>query len=360
MRRSMRHAAIGDTFAPRPERPSSHPARPLERTEVKKHLKLAAFLLAGLFSSLAALSVWAQEWPSRPVRIIVPAPAGSSLDLIARTLADRLRVMWKQPVVIETKAGAGGLIGMDAVAKAPHDGYTLGIGFNGPIAFGPYMYARMPYAPARDLVPIVLTTSQPNVLAVQADNPANTLAEFVDWARKRGDRFSYASVGAGSSSHLTMELFRSVAHIEAVHVPYAGSPPAGLSLAAGDTQALFTVAPALLPLIQGHRVKLIAVTSAQRSELMKDLPTVAESGYPGFESLAWNGFFTGSGTPGEVVRRINADVNTVLKEPAVRELLANQGLVAGGGSPEEFRAFIDSEGRKWGATIAKIGIRLDQ
>lgn len=318
--------------------------------------KLATFLLA----SLLAVGACAQEWPSKPVRIVVPAPAGSSLDLIARTLADRLRVMWKQPVVVETKAGAGGLIGMDTVAKAPHDGYTLGIGFNGPIAFGPYMYARMPYAPARDLLPIVLTTSQPNVLAVQASNPANTLAEFVEWAKRRGDRFSYASVGAGSSSHLTMELFRSVAHIEAVHVPYTGSPPAGLSLAAGDTQALFAVQPALLPLIQGQRVKLIAVTSAHRSELMKDLPTVAESGYPGFESLAWNGLFTAAGTPGEVVRRINTDVNTVLHEPAVRELLANQGLVAGGGSSEAFAAFIDSEGRKWGAIIARVGIRLDQ
>lgn len=322
---------------------------------------LAVFLAAGLL----AAGAWAQQqsqqaWPSKPVRVIVPAPAGSSLDLIARTLADRLRVMWKQPVVIETKAGAGGLIGMDTVAKAPHDGYTLGIGFNAPIAFGPYMYARMPYAPARDLAPIVLTTSQPNVLAVQADNPANTLPEFVEWARSRGNRFSYASVGAGSSSHLTMELFRSATHIEAVHVPFSGSPPAGLSLAAGDTQALFAVAPALLPLIQGHRVKLIAITSAKRSELMKDLPTVAESGYPGFESLAWNGLFTAAGTPPEVVQRINADVNAVLQEPVVRELLANQGLVAGGGSPEEFRAFIDAEGRKWGAIIAKVGIRLDQ
>jgi tripartite-type tricarboxylate transporter receptor subunit TctC len=318
--------------------------------------KLATFLLA----TLLALGAWAQEWPARPVRIVVPAPAGSSLDLIARTLADRLRVMWKQPVFVETRAGAGGLIGMDTVAKAPHDGYTLGIGFNGPIAFGPYMYARMPYTPARDLVPIVLTTSQPNVLAVQASNPANTLAEFVEWAKRRGDRFSYASVGAGSSSHLTMELFRSVAHIEAVHVPYAGSPPAGLSVAAGETQALFAVQPALLPLIQGQRVKLIAVTSAHRSELMKDLPTVAESGYPGFEALAWNGLFTAVGTPSEVVRRINTDVNTVLHEPAVRELLAHQGLVAGGGSPEAFAAFIDSEGRKWGAIIARVGIRLDQ
>ncbi|MDQ0570980.1 tripartite-type tricarboxylate transporter receptor subunit TctC [Variovorax paradoxus] len=318
--------------------------------------KLAACLLAGAMSVGAS----AQEWPTKPVRVIVPAPPGSSLDLIARTLADRLRTMWKQPIVIETRPGAGGLIGMDAVAKAPHDGYTLGIGFNGPIAFGPHMYSRMPYAPVRDLVPIVLTTSQPNVLAVQAGNPANTLPEFVAWAKKQGNQFSYASVGAGSSSHLTMELFRSTAGVDAVHVPYAGSPPAGLSVAAGDTQALFTVAPALLPLIQGKRIKLLAITSLTRSELMKDLPTVAESGYPDFEALAWNGLFTASGTPPEVVRRINADVNAVLREPAVRELLAQQGLVAGGGSVDEFRSFIDSEGRKWGAIIRKIGIRIDQ
>jgi len=150
-------------------------------------------------------------------------------------------------------------------------------------------------------MPVVLTTSQPNVLAVQANNAANTLPEFVAWAKKQGRQFSYASVGAGSSSHLTMELFRGVAGIDAVHVPFSGSPPAGLSVATGDTQALFTVAPALLPLIQGKRIKLLAVTSANRSELMKDLPTVAESGYPGFEALAWNGLFTATGTPTEVV-----------------------------------------------------------
>ncbi|MDH6594910.1 tripartite-type tricarboxylate transporter receptor subunit TctC [Variovorax sp. TBS-050B] len=318
--------------------------------------RIATFLLGFAWALAAA----AQAWPARPVHLVVPAPPGSSLDLIARTLAERLRPMWKQPVVVETRPGAGGLIGMDAVAKAPADGHTLGIGFNGPIAFGPAMYSRMPYAPARDLLPIVLTTSQPNVLAVQAGNPANTLPEFVAWAKKQGRGLSYASVGAGSSSHLTMELFRSLAGIEAVHVPYAGSPPAGLSVAAGDTQALFTVAPALLPLVQGQRIKLLAVTSAQRSERMKALPTVAESGYPGFEALAWNGLFTASGTPPEVVRRINADVNTVLREPAVRELLAQQGLAAGGGSPEAFGAFIDEEARKWGAIITRVGIRIDQ
>lgn len=318
-------------------------------------IRLATFTLALTLASAAS----AQGWPDKPVRIVVPAPAGSSLDIIVRTLGDKLKDRWKQPVVVDNKAGAGGMLGMDVVAKAPADGLTLGIGFNGPIAFGPHMYKKMPYAPARDLLPIVLTTSQPNVLAVQASNPAKTLPEFVAWAKKQGNGLSYGSVGNGSSSHLTMELLKSVAGFEAVHVPYAGSPPAGTSLAAGETQALLTVAPALVPLIQGERVKLLAVTSLQRMESMKELPTMAESGYPGFEALAWNGLFTAAGTPPAVVERINADVNAVLKDPAVREAFAKQGLVIGGGTAAEFKAFIDGEGRKWGAIIKRIGITID-
>ena len=313
------------------------------------------------FALACGLSVaaMAQSWPSKPVRVLVPAPAGSSLDIIVRTLGDKLKDRWKQPLVVDNKPGAGGMLGMDVVAKAPPDGYTLGIGFNGPVAFGPYMYKKMPYDPAKDLLPVVLTTSQPNVLAVQASNPANTLPEFVAWAKKQGNKLSYGSVGNGSSSHLTMELFKSVTGIDAVHVPYSGSPPAGTSLAAGETQALFTVAPALLPLIQGGRVKLIAATSAQRTDSMKSLPTVAASGHAGVDALAWNGLFTAAGTPPEVVGRINADVNAVLQDPAVRELLAKQGLIVGGGTPAEFKSFIDSEGRKWGAIIKKVGITID-
>ncbi len=317
--------------------------------------KILAFALASGLSAAAC----AQSWPTKPVRVLVPAPVGSSLDIIVRTLGDKLEDRWKQPVVVDNKAGAGGMLGMDVVAKAPPDGHTLGIGFNGPIAFGPYLYKKMPYDPGKDLLPIVLTTSQPNVLAVQASNPANTLPEFVAWAKKQGSKLSYGSVGNGSSSHLTMELFKSIAGIDAVHVPYAGSPPAGTSLAAGETQALFTVAPALLPLIQGGRIKLIAATSAQRTDSMKTLATLAESGYPGFEALAWNGLFTAAGTPADVVNRINADVNAVLKDPAVQELLAKQGLIIGGGTPAEFKSFIDSEGKKWGAIIKKVGITID-
>jgi tripartite-type tricarboxylate transporter receptor subunit TctC len=316
-------------------------------------------LAAAALACALSTGAMAQSWPTKPVRVVVPAPAGSSLDIIVRTLGDKLKDRWKQPVVVDNKPGAGGMLGMDAVAKAPPDGHTLGIGFNGPIAFGPFMYKKMPYDPAKDLLPVVLTTSQPNVLAVQAANPANNVPEFVAWAKKQGDKLSYGSVGIGSSSHLTMELFKSLAGFDAVHVPYAGSPPAGASLAAGETQALFAVEPALLPLVQGGRIKLIASTSLKRSDELSNLPTVAESGYAGFESLAWNGLFAPTGTPAEVVGRINADVNAVLKEPAVREALAKQGLIVGGGTPAEFRAFIDGEARQWGAIIKKVGITVD-
>ena len=317
--------------------------------------RLLAALLAAVFTQLAS----AQGWPDKPVRIVVPAPAGSSLDIIARLLADKLKERWNQTLSVDNKPGAGGMLGMDAVAKAAPDGTVLGIGFNGPVAFAPFMYRKMPYDPAKDLVALVLTTSQPNVLAVAASNPANTLPEFVAWAKRQGDKLSYGSVGNGSSSHLTMELFKSVAGFDAVHVPYSGSPPAATSLAAGDTQALFAVESALLPLIQAGRIKLIASTSAQRPDVLKSLPTIAESGYAGFEALAWNGLFAPAGTPPEVQSRINADVNAVLNDGAVREAMAKQGMIIGGGSAAEFRAFVERDTQKWGAIINKVGIRID-
>ena len=310
-------------------------------------------------ASLALAAASVRAWPERPVRVVVPAPAGSSLDVVVRTIADPLRARWGQPIVVENKPGAGGLIGMDAVAKSAADGHVLGIGFNGPVAFGPFMYRRMPYDPGRDLVAVILTTSQPNVLAVPASHPATTVGEFVAWARRQGDRINYASVGPGSSSHLTMELFKRRAGFSATHVPYNGSPPAAASLAANDTQALFTVAPALMPLVRGGRLRLIAATGAQRSEALKDVPTFAEQGMPGFDALAWNGLFAPAGTPAALVARIASDVDAVLQDPAVRAAFAGQGLVAGGGTPEAFRAFIESESRTWGAIIRDAGITLD-
>lgn len=316
-------------------------------------------LLASVFMAMLVSAAQAQSWPSQAVRLIVPASAGSSLDVVARILGERLHARWKQPVVVESKPGAGGMLGMSALAKAPADGLTLGLGFNGPIAIAPLLYTKMAYDPATDLVPVVLTTSQPNVLAVAASHPANNVAEFVSWAKEQGGKLLYASVGNGSSSHLTMELFKRAARFAGTHVPYRGSPEAALSVATGETHAIFTVEPALLPLLQAGKLKLLAATSGQRMAHLKDLPTVAESGYPEVVSLAWNGFFAPAGTPATVVDKINADVNAVMTEPSVREALLKQGLVPGGQSPAELKSLIAQESGKWVPIIREAQIKLD-
>jgi tripartite-type tricarboxylate transporter receptor subunit TctC len=299
-------------------------------------------------------------WPNKPVKIVVPAPAGSSLDLIVRAMSDKLGTRWGQGVVVDNKPGAGGMLGMDVVAKAGDGGHTLGIGFNGPIAFAPFLYRKMPYDPAKDLVPVVMTTSQPNVLAVNADKvPAKTVAEFVAWAKSQDGKVNYSSLGNGSSAHLTMELFLAESGVKATHIPFNGSPPAAMAVAQGEADATFMVAPALLPHQKNNKVRLLAVSSAQRPDSLKDLPTLAAAGYPNVESLAWNGLFAAAGTPDAVVARINADVNDMLKDAAVKATLDAQGLTAVGGGAADFKRAIDADVKRWGALIDKLGIKLD-
>lgn len=317
-------------------------------------------LLAATALALPASFARAQPgWPQRPVRLIVPSSPGSSLDIIARLLGDKLKDRWGQNVVVENKPGAGGLLGMDVAAKAPPDGHVLALGFNGPIAFAPFMYSKLPFDPARDLAPVVMTTSQPNVLAVHAGLPVKSVRELVAWARERGGRMNYASLGKGSSSHLTMELLMAEAGFQGTHVPFNGSPPSAMSVAQGETDATMMVAPALLPHVRAGRVRLLAVTSRQRVESLRELPTLAESGYPAIEALAWNGLFTAAGTPESVVQRINADVNAVLHDAGMRAALEQQGLTPVGGSAAEFRALVAADMQRWGATIRRIGLKLE-
>jgi tripartite-type tricarboxylate transporter receptor subunit TctC len=321
-------------------------------------------LRRSLFTAAAALALslpaFAQSpWPTKPVKIVVPTGPGSSLDLIVRAISDKLAARWGQPVVVDNKPGAGGTLGMDAVAKAT-DMHTLGIGFNGPIAFAPFLYRKMPYDPAKDLLPVVMTTSQPNVLAVNADKvPAKTVAEFVTWAKAQGGKMNYASLGNGSSAHLTMELFLAESGVQATHVPFNGSPPAAMAVAQGEADATFMVAPALLPHVKNNKVRLLAVSARERPESLKDVPTLAAAGYPNVESLAWNGLFASPGTPQAVVARINADVNELLKDAAVKGALESQGLTVVGGSAADFKRVIDGDVKRWGPVIDKLGIKLD-
>ena len=321
----------------------------------RRHLITTALL------SLACAGALAQTppWPSKPVRIVVPTGPGSSLDLIARAMSDKLGARWGQPVVVENKPGAGGMLGLDVAAKST-DGHTLAIGFNGPIAFAPFLYRKMPYDPTKDLVPVIMTTSQPNVLAVSVDKvPAKTVAEFVAWAKAQDGKVNYSSLGNGSSAHLTMELFMAEAGFTATHVPFNGSPPAAMAVAQGEADATFMVAPALLPHVRNNKVRLLAVSSAQRPDSLKELPTLADAGWREVESLAWNGYFVPAGTPDAVVQKINADANAVLQDAAVRQALDAQGLTVVGGSAADFKRAIDADIKRWGPVITKIGLKLD-
>jgi len=331
----------------------------------RRSLIAAAVLAAVLattwpLAALAQTTATATAWPSQPVKIIVPTGAGSSLDLIVRLMSDKLAARWGQPVVVDNKPGAGGLLGIDMAAKAT-DGHTLAIGFNGPLAYAPFLYAKVPYDPARDLKAIVMTTSQANVLAVNAEKvPAKTVAEFVAWAKTQGGKMNYSSLGQGSSAHLTMELFLNEAGLQAQHVPFNGSPPAAFAVAQGTADATFMVAPALLPHVQSGKVRLLAVSASAKPDSLKDLPSLAEAGYPKVESLAWNGLVGPAAMPDSTVARINADVNDLLaKDTALRDAMAKSGLSIVGGSAAEFRRFIDADVARWGPVITRLGVKLN-
>ncbi len=287
------------------------------------------------------------------------APAGSSIDAIGRILGDKLKDNLKQPIVIENRAGAGGTIATDYVAKSAPDGYTLVLSFNGPLAFGPHLYAKLPYDPIKDLIPVIVTTSQPNVLAVSSAVAATSLKELIAHAKANPGKLSYASVGNGSSSHLAMELVKSMAGIDLVHVPFNGSPPAIASVAGNDTQVLFAVPTAITPLAKAGKVKLLAVSGATRYALTPELPTVAEAGLRGFEALAWNGVLLPASTPADIVTRLNREINAALKDTEVRAKLNSAGLEPVGGTADEFRRLIQVESDKWGPIIRRIGARVD-
>ena len=316
-------------------------------------LKLALLLLL-----LAAPSVQGQAWPDKPIKFLMSAPAGSSIDVLGRTIADKLKDRLGQPVVVENKPAAGGTVATAEVAHSAPDGYMMVLAFNGPLSFAPLLQ-KLPYDVARDLAPVIITSSQPNVLAVNAKLPVHSVQELVAYARANPGKLNYASVGNGSSSHLNMELFKSVAGFEAVHVPFNGSPPAVMSTVQNETQMIFAVMQPLQSQIQAGTLRALAVTTAKRFPLLPDLPTIAESGYPGFEALAWNGVLVPANTPRPIVGRLNAEMNAVLKEPDVQQKMHGFGFDLIGGTPEDFGALIAGEAARWAPVIKKVGLKVD-
>jgi tripartite-type tricarboxylate transporter receptor subunit TctC len=320
-----------------------------------------AVAAAGLLCAAANARADA-PWPERPVRIVVAAPAGSSVDIVARVIAESLREKWSQPVIVDNKPAAGGTAAAAEVAKAAPDGHTLFLGFNGPLANAPFLYSKLPYDPRKDFTPIVLTGSQPNLLAVHSSVAAADLAELAALARAAPGKLNYASVGNGSVSHLSMELLKRNLGVDLMHIPFNGGPPATQAVAAGEVQAIFSAPSNLLAQIKAGRLKPIAVTSAKRFRALPDVPTIAESRLPGvagFEAIAWNGLVAPAATPRAAIMAVNRDVNAVLAQPAIARKLLDAGIEAGGGTPEEFGALIASEAKKWGEVIRLTGAKVD-
>jgi len=316
-------------------------------------LALAAVVAAGF-----AFDTAAQTWPDKPIRFIMSAPAGSSIDVIGRTIGDKLKDRLGQPVIVENKPAAGGTVAVAEVARAAPDGYTMVLGFNGPLATAP-MLQKVPYDVQKDLAPVITTTSQPNVLAVNAQLPIKDLKELVAYAKANPGKLNYASVGPGSSSHLNGELLKSLAGIDIVHIPFNGSPPAVTATVQGETQMIFAVMQPLQPQIQAGKLRAIGVTSAKRFPLYAELPTFAESGFPKYETLAWNGIVVPAGTPKAIIDRLNSEINAIFKMPDVQQKLSAAGFELVGGTPEQFGAMIRAEQEKWAPIIKSANIKID-
>ena len=326
------------------------------------NLSVAIFLIAISSMFLTAFPAFGQGFPNKPIRWIVVAPAGSSLDVIARSMQDKLKDTLGQPIIIENRPQAGGTVGSSEVAKSAPDGHTWLLGFNGPVAFAPHLYSKLSYDPLKDLAPVVLTTSQPNILAVNANFPANNVKELIALLKASPGKYNFASVGNGSSSHLTMEYLKALTGTYAVHIPFNGGPPAALSTASGDTQILATVPTLIRPQVQAGRMRALAVTGKTRYALTPELPTLAESGVKelaNFEAIAWNGVLVAAGTPRATIDRINAAVNAAMKDPATVQRLKTAGLDTVGGTPEEFTKLIADDFAKWGPIIKRSGAKLD-
>jgi tripartite-type tricarboxylate transporter receptor subunit TctC len=328
------------------------------------HIKSLLAAAASVVALLAAPSIHAQTWPAKPVRIVVPFPAGGTTDIVARLLSVELSKTWGQPVVVENRAGAGGSIGSEAVAKSPADGYTLLMATVGTHSINLPLYEankqKLPYHPLNDFVAITNVAAVPNVMVVPASLPVNSVEEFIALARSQPGRLNMASSGNGTSIHLTGELFKSLTKTYMVHLPYRGSAPAIQDLIAGNTQVMFDNLPSALPHIRSGRLKALAVTSAQRSPALPNVPTIQEAAkLKGFDASAWFGLLAPANTPREVVNKVQQDVAKILATAEMRERFAAQGALPVGDTPAQFTAFIKGEIDKWTQVVKFSGARVD-
>jgi tripartite-type tricarboxylate transporter receptor subunit TctC len=300
----------------------------------------------------------AEMYPTRPVRMIVAVPPGGPADTLARLVGPRLGEALGQTVVIDNRPGANGIIAYEMAARAAPDGYTFVLVAAG-VAINPSLYRKVPYDPIKDFAAITQGIAVPNILIVHPSVPATSVRELISVAKARQGELTFASAGNGTSGHLALELFRQSSKIDVVHVPYKGGGPALAEVIAGQVQALFSIALAATPQVKAGKVRALAISSADRSPVAPDLPTVAESGFPGFEVIGWFGWLAPAATPKDVVARLNRDIVSVLKQPEVRERLAGMSTVPVGNTSRQFGDFIRAERDKWGKVIRQAGIKLE-
>ncbi|MDH4181274.1 MAG: tripartite tricarboxylate transporter substrate binding protein [Betaproteobacteria bacterium] len=318
-------------------------------------------LLAALATPLAGLPLpaAAQGFPAKPVKLVVPFPPGGSLDNVGRLLAQKLTEAWGQQVVVENRPGAGGNVGADAVAKSPADGYTVVMGALSTHAVNPSLYAKMPYDAVKDFAPLSLVAITPNVLIVHTDSPVKSVRDLIAFAKANPGKANFGSGSNGSAGHLAGELFKVDTGTDVQHIPYKGGAPALQALLAGETQFMFDNLANAMAQVKGGRVRAIAVTTAQRSKLAPDLPTMAEAGMPGFDISTWFGLLAPAGTPPEVVAKWNAELVRALNSPDVREKMLAQGAEPAPTTPAEFAAFIAMERDKYARIVKASGAKVD-
>jgi tripartite-type tricarboxylate transporter receptor subunit TctC len=311
------------------------------------------------FIALTASATLAQGFPQRPVRLVVPYPPGSGTDIAARILAQKLTEGWGQQVIVENKPGAGAIIGVDAVAKAAPDGYTIGIADTGPLAINPALYPKLPYNPVRDLAPVTLVANLPFILVVNPSLPVHNVAELVALAKSKPGQINYASVGNGSAVHLATELFKTRAGINLTHIPYKGSAPALQGLLGGEASVMFVNLLSAKALVQSGKVRALAAAPGKRIAAMPDLPTIAEAGVPGYQFEAWFGIVAPAGTPKPVIDKLNQDLRRVIALSQVRDVFDQGGFEPVGSSVESFANLIPGEIERWGKLVRETGAKVE-
>jgi tripartite-type tricarboxylate transporter receptor subunit TctC len=320
-------------------------------------LRSALLALAGLFAAAAPAQ---ESYPSKPVRIVVPYPAGGVADLLPRTVGQKLSEKWKQPVIVENKPGASGNIGMAEGARAEPDGHTLVLAPTGNLTVNQFLFKDLPFDVSKDFAPVTVLATSPNVLVVHPSVPAKTFRELLAYAKANPGKLNFSSPGTGSGAHLAGELLNVEAGIQAVHVPYKGMAPAVSDLVGGQVQMMFAGISTALPHIRAGKLVALAIASPRRSPQLPDVPTVAESGIPGFDVTSWYGIVVRAGTPPDVVKKLHADMSEALAAADVKDKLGALGLDPLGNSPEEFQRMIASESRKWSEIVRKANIKPQQ